>query len=582
MTDPREMYDQVNKAAHYALTLTSFFRNFDIDSGVRLYRSFLDLLRQIYGNVFSKEAEELGINADAAEYSDIVKSLLDCQEAGDYVLLADILDGRAYPFLADILVRIRVSYNASFLPDYYESNVTYPAQADPMFGELMRQVSSQMALGLTNAPDADIYEVNDTVYVVEYTETGYPTVKVEDCHGAFYLHSNKDPYEEGKGWTSAFINEKTKEYHILGMGLGYAGISLFGKLLKSYPVHMYEEDPYMIYLALKYVNFGDMLRTGLFIHYDPGYLLIGAAAKGKEKRLIIHPPSLRRIADSEIKAIFERYYIEDCSLRNSEIMLAGNFDRNMKLLDENPAKVQPFVNGTLSFDGKTVYIVAAGPSLDKNISLLAGKTENADFRSKSCIIAVGTVLRKLLNAGIYPDYVIVTEGNYRATSQVKWLPESDVPMLMLSTANPGYIQEYDREHFILFQKDYEKAEEMAGKLGGVLFETGGSVATLAVDVSIRCGAKRIVTLGLDLAFTDNLAHAEGTSNRIATDMSELSPVDGVNGDVVYSDNKFTIYRRWIEKRIAGETGIEFIDATEGGSLIRGMKIMKLNEVTEDI
>jgi hypothetical protein len=39
-----------------------------------------------------------------------------------------------------------------------------------------------------------------------------------------------------------------------------------------------------------------------------------------------------------------------------------------------------------------------------------------------------------------------------------------------------------------------------------------------------------------------------------------------------------IYRKWIEKRIKGIDNIEFIDATEGGALIEGMRVCKLVDV----
>lgn len=38
-----------------------------------------------------------------------------------------------------------------------------------------------------------------------------------------------------------------------------------------------------------------------------------------------------------------------------------------------------------------------------------------------------------------------------------------------------------------------------------------------------------------------------------------------------------MFRLWIEKRIEGIKDIEIIDATEGGALIKGMKIMALSE-----
>ena len=39
-----------------------------------------------------------------------------------------------------------------------------------------------------------------------------------------------------------------------------------------------------------------------------------------------------------------------------------------------------------------------------------------------------------------------------------------------------------------------------------------------------------------------------------------------------------MFRQWIESRIKGIDGIEFIDASEGGAKIKGMKVMRLDDV----
>lgn len=46
------------------------------------------------------------------------------------------------------------------------------------------------------------------------------------------------------------------------------------------------------------------------------------------------------------------------------------------------------------FAGKDVFIVAAGPSLDKNIELLRERSD------KSIILATGTVFQKLMRLGM--------------------------------------------------------------------------------------------------------------------------------------------------------------------------------------
>jgi Uncharacterized protein conserved in bacteria len=58
----------------------------------------------------------------------------------------------------------------------------------------------------------------------------------------------------------------------------------------------------------------------------------------------------------------------------------------------------------------------------------------------------------------------------------------------------------------------------------------------------------------------------------------LKQITDINGELIYTTKILDMYRRWIENIIKDVKCIEFIDATEGGALIKGIKIKKLSEV----
>jgi len=93
--------------------------------------------------------------------------------------------------------------------------------------------------------------------------------------------------------------------------------------------------------------------------------------------------------------------------------------------------------------------------------------------------------------------------------------------------------------------------------------------------------KRIIFVGLDLAFTGNVDHATSTPTRETINEDKAIPVEDIYGNMVYTSHNLNIYRQWIEKRIAKVKGIEFIDATEGGAKIKGMKINSLSNTIEE-
>lgn len=57
------------------------------------------------------------------------------------------------------------------------------------------------------------------------------------------------------------------------------------------------------------------------------------------------------------------------------------------------------------------------------------------------ILATSTVLGKMLQMGIRPDYAIVIDANERVIWQVSALKQCGVPMLILSTACYRYALE---------------------------------------------------------------------------------------------------------------------------------------------
>lgn len=601
MVNLQELCNRTRDAAHWSVYIVDHFRMFNLDSGIRLYRNFLShmqwILRELLQNAGELQAAGISIEPDYA--AGILRGLLAAQEQKDYVLLADLIDMQVYPFLTELLNLLRQVRLLSACPEggqvpgnadiqihteYLEANLKALQMKDAVLAAKLRAHTLVMEKAKTCLPAeaAECYEVTRTedgqkvCYRIEATSVGHPTCMIQ-CEGQqYYLHSNKEPFAEADRWTSDVMDETCKAYHVLGGGLGYHGVRMYWGLYGNYPVHVYEYDLNMLWLSVKYCQMEQAILGKFFLHYDPQLRQLAEAVGAQEHRLCIHYPSLRRIGKAQLREHYERFFIQDSSYRNAKRLLQGNFDANISGMEKEPERIGMVDCLKEQFSKKNVFIVAAGPSLDKNVAMVKEVTEREDC----LILATGTVLRKLLRMGIRPDYVIVTEPNERALAQINGAEGADVPMLMLSTANHGYMLRYPAKHYVIFQEGYPRAEAAAALLKTTLYQTGGSVSTTALDVALRLGAAKVVFLGLDLAFTDNLAHAEGTSNRIATDTEELIPVRAQNGGTVYADHKFIMYRKWMEHRLC-ETDVQkgsVINATEGGSYIEGMRHMTLAEV----
>ena len=109
--------------------------------------------------------------------------------------------------------------------------------------------------------------------------------------------------------------------------------------------------------------------------------------------------------------------------------------------------------------------------------------------------------------------------------------------------------------------------------------TGGSVANSAYSLGVYMGAKTILLVGQDLAMTGNRTHADGTfqekMDEIDVQNGEYLQVDAVGGGKVWTRDDFDRYRKWFEDCAKGWSHITMVDATEGGALIHGSKVMTL-------
>lgn len=159
-----------------------------------------------------------------------------------------------------------------------------------------------------------------------------------------------------------------------------------------------------------------------------------------------------------MKERMRSFFITDSSFRNQQTLLDCNFKLNIRAL-ETREDVSMRVEHDIwkYFYGRDIYIIAAGPSLDKNLELLRDRPKNA------VLISTGTTFHKMLSLGIRPDYVMVTDPNDRVIFQLRDNEAETIPMILLSTANRQFVQKYHGKKYLIFQNEYRPAEEYALK-----------------------------------------------------------------------------------------------------------------------
>lgn len=539
-------------------------QNYDVvvRSFTTLTGNLMPVLEAVFSDIayYNQEIEIVNPN----QISNALQDMLLAQENKDYVLLADLLELRLLPFLQSLQEVIRSYDGLGTDLNVWTNNLAALEKRDI---SLWKQIQSYH----------EAYEKETAAgtwqgrHHLEATNSGAFTMAGQDEKGSYYYHSNVNPETEAAAFADYYYDEESDSYVIWGLGLGYHIKEMF-RLDDGIRIQVFENDLDVIYHCLMAVDLSNLIANKRFsLIYDPDFKKIIPALDNITENLIIHSPSLRHIRDTRIREQMEMFFIRDSGKRNAAILFGNNSRENFKHYDGYIDELKP------EFEGKDVIIVAAGPSLDKNVELLRNKKPGI------IILAVETVFRKLLKLGIDVDYMIVTDANSRIYSHLAGLEEEQIPMLYLATAYKGYSMNYCGKKYLICQNGYDRAQELAKQKGWHLYETGGSVSTTALDVCIYLGCKSIAFIGLDLAYTDNLAHATDTSRRAVSETEEMKQVPAIGGGTVPVSRLFTIYNRWIASRVKkADVTMPVIDATEGGAIVPGLTVMALKEYMEKI
>lgn len=498
-------------------------------------KNLISELEQVYVAIFSErvyfEEKNFEVSEETIVYA--LKNVTEALQEQEYVLLADLFEQLVLPFLYQI----------------------------------------QEIIVANEFSEAKQYEKNGRRYRVEYTSTGLATVFVADIDSekGFYLHSNRNALSEAEILVKSWFMPEIERYIVFGMGLGYAVEVLLQKS-EYCTVEVYESDSFLIELAKNYGCYKSIMSTGRAkVVADENAMGFSKAVQQarKEDSICFFNPAIRLIKERELHNRIEDVFINQASQKTQIAAMIGNFSRNSRVCNQSLDCLHNI------FDKKRVFLIAGGPSLDKNMG------ELLNVRSQDIILTVGTVLKKLLRAEIRPDYVIFTSPKISAYAQVQGCENCGVPMLGLSTAYFRFFSDYHAEHYILCQEDFKEAEELAAMKGWPLIQTGGSVIVAALSTVLLLGASEVIFVGADLAFTDGKDHAAGTDYVAESIYGEQRMVKSITGEMIQTGKTLDIFRQGIERIIRQYPDRRFVDATEGGARIAGTELAILKDIVRE-
>lgn len=432
-------------------------------------------------------------------------------------------------------------------------------------------------------------EVNRNLLMVELLQArdGNTVVAVTDQGRTVRLNSPYAPAKEAERWAKQFdFTRSATHVFLFGLGNGMFVRSLLHEQKQDGAVFVVEPDLRLFDKLLRLVDLSDLLEN------DRIYLKVEGLGKEQweQKRsnrvhwtneshcIVCHHTGYDRLYPKEYQDFQKEIHLyrKKMQVNKATQVYFGkssvvNTLKNLSYIKEGRLITQ--YQGILP-EGVPVIIVAAGPSLDKNIDQLKLAKDHV------VILAVDTAVRALLAHGIIPDAMVTLDAE-KPTAYLTLPMAADIPLFCCMEAN-AEIMQYHQGTKIWFKSglllnDYAKRFDKQF----MPYDAGGSVATAAFEIALMLGADTVVLVGQDLAYDGEVTHAGGKKEICTVDGEEYSShmVAGIDGNMVRTRGDWYRYLLWFAEAVAKcKDAVKVIDATEGGALIQGTEIMTLQDV----
>lgn len=397
------------------------------------------------------------------------------------------------------------------------------------------------------------------------------------------LNSSYRPLEEARKWAEAYtfpnINTVIEMY---GLGNGFFCRELLKRMKKDDVLIIYEPNIDIFQYAIHNFDLTDILQNAnvfLFVNELNEYemedcLLQKVQWYNMEFQVEVAHPQYQKMNREGYLCFHEliRNNNELAIINKNTDAAHGKKIVEYILKNIKHLKGSGLINELKNRIPKNIpaIIVSAGPSLGKNIEVLK------QAKGKSIIIAVDTALPHLERYGIEPDFFITVDPN-KSMRHFQGEYAKKIPLIAKLESKSDVLENNMGMKF--FYNSHAYIEKLYDHVGIITndYNTGGSVASAAFSVCVSLERERIIFVGQDLAYDGEFTHI---GNRKETNMGNhgMREIEGVNGKLVRTRYDWLIYLQWFENSIRINPEIDFIDATEGGAVIHGTRIMTLKEV----
>ncbi len=457
---------------------------------------------------------------------------------------------------------------------YREANLRTLTEHHPVAADALREILPA---------DAEVHVIA--------TPSGAPTV----VRGGLSFHSRHDPRAEADRLVTGNVDGTATALIVLGFGLGYA-TEAARRRFAELPILVLEPDALMFQAALESRDLTRLLsdpRISFLVAAKPQEVAAPLASLPLAKPAFLRlRPAMEsnaawfRAADEVVQSWLLRKEINLNTLTRFGRLWVRNLTSNLHALLRAPGISR--LAGLCR--GLPAVVIAGGPSLDALLPSLRSA------RERVVVISVNTPLRRCLEAGVLPDFVVVVDPQYWVSRFMDWaqLPSpggrivvaepSTHPRVLRAARSPNEALYLCSSLFPLGET-LEEAIGQKGKLGA-----GGSVATAAWDLARLLGASPIYMAGLDLGYPGMRTHCRGIFTEelwlSSSDRSRpqetgsfrsvheigLFPARSASGGTTPTDRRMLLYTWWFESQLAMHPEAQTFTLSRDSVAIPGMPL----------
>ncbi|MEJ1298709.1 MAG: 6-hydroxymethylpterin diphosphokinase MptE-like protein [Candidatus Sedimenticola sp. (ex Thyasira tokunagai)] len=344
----------------------------------------------------------------------------------------------------------------------------------------------------------------------------------------------------------------------------------------------------------------------IFVEPESIYALIEPYAKGLNKHFRITPPTELQQALDEVGSLgadhyiykdqveivesiaaindyIEQYAALNVSLSNTMATLHWDVCGKLNLAQHIANIIETCPNHLVSsvflkgiFSGKSVVILAGGPSLEENFPWLE------QHRDSLVVIAVSRISLRLHELNIQPDIFIhadAQEIGFDTAKGIFYFPDT----LFTYTANspPRLIGQWDGMSAIITER--LPWSSTINDCSNIEVE-GNSVTNVAISLAAKLGASQIILLGVDLCHSpEGFSHAAGSNERrnpppIHLNLDRVTTNDSGVG---YTTQDFTIATKALDRQAQrlNAQGIRLINPSPNAVKLTHVEYHPVAEVT---